>query len=152
MLLTLIAIWSGRLAALMNLFRWLPPLLARLSVGWVFVESGWGKLHQLDKVTAFFESLQIPAPAFQAALVAGTEWVGGILLIAGLFSRLAGIPLSVILVVAIATAKASEYHGFSDLVGFSEYLYLLLLVFIVVQGPGALACDTLLARFIKRRT
>jgi putative oxidoreductase len=152
MFLTLLAIWSGRFVTILNLFKWLPPLVARLSVGWVFVEAGWGKWQHLDKTVSFFTSLQIPAPVFHAYVVASTEWVGGLLLIAGFFSRLAALPLAVIMVVAIAMTKADAYHGFSDLVGFNEYLYLLLLFFTIVQGPGAFACDTFLARFIKRRT
>ncbi len=151
MLLSLLAIWSGRITALLHAFRWLPPLVARISVGWVFVESGWGKLHHLDKVEAFFTGLQLPAPAFQAHLVATTEFVGGLLLLGGLLSRLASVPLSIIMIVAIATAKADELHGFSDLIGFSEYLYLLLLFYVLVQGPGGLALDSILSRMLKRR-
>jgi uncharacterized membrane protein YphA (DoxX/SURF4 family) len=32
--------------------RWLPPTLTRLTLGWVFIESGWGKLHNLPKIVA----------------------------------------------------------------------------------------------------
>ncbi len=65
-----------------------PLLLAvRLYWGWQFVQTGWGKLHNLAKITDFFTSLNIPFPALNAHFVSGLEFFGGILLILGLFSR-----------------------------------------------------------------
>jgi len=46
--------------------RWLPPTLTRLVIGWVFLQSGWGKLHSLDNITEYFGSLHIPLPALNA--------------------------------------------------------------------------------------
>ena len=140
----------NRIRGLMNAFNALPPLLARVTVGWVFLESSWGKLHHLDKVAAFFTDLGLPAPGFQAHLVASTEFAGGLLLLAGLFTRIASAPLAVIMFVAIATAKKDELHGFSDLIGFSEYLYMLLLFWLIISGPGLIALDALLAKKLKR--
>ncbi|HKP95284.1 MAG TPA: DoxX family protein [Fibrobacteria bacterium] len=140
----------NRIRGLLGFFAWLPPLIARITVGWVFVESGWGKLHHLDKVAAFFTDLGLPAPGFQAHLVAATEFAGGLLLLTGLFTRLASVPLAVIMSVAIATAKKDELHGFSDLIGFSEFLYMVLLVWLIVSGPGLLALDAFAARKLKR--
>jgi putative oxidoreductase len=148
--MTFLAQIINRIRALLGFFACLPPLLARVTVGWVFVESGWGKLHHLDKVTAFFTDLGLPAPGFQAHLVATTEFAGGLLLLAGLFTRIAAVPLTLIMFVAIATAKKDELHGFSDLIGFSEYLYMVLLVWLIVAGPGLIALDALLARRLKR--
>lgn len=141
---------ANRIRALLDAFAWLPPLAARIVVGWVFVESGWGKLHHLDKVAGFFADLGLPAPAFQAHLVATTEFAGGLALLAGLFTRLASVPLGVIMVVAIATAKREELHGFSDLIGFPEFLYLALLFWLLVAGPGKVALDTWVAARLKR--
>src|SRR5277367_7184496 len=42
----------------------------RLYWGWQLVQSGWGKLHHLQKVTEFFTSLNLPAPAATATLIA----------------------------------------------------------------------------------
>ncbi len=140
----------NRIRGLLESFSWLPPLVARVTVGWIFLVSGWGKLHHLDKVTGFFADLGLPAPAFQAHLVASMEFAGGLLLIAGLFTRLACAPLFVIRAVAIATAKRGELHGFTDLAGFSEYLYMVLLFWLAVVGPGPLALDTFIAKRLKR--
>ncbi|MCD6023620.1 MAG: DoxX family protein [Fibrobacteria bacterium] len=127
---------------------WLPPLAARVTLGVVFIEAGWGKLQHIDKVIGFFTALGLPAPAFQAHLVATSEFAFGILVLAGLFTRLAALPLSVIMIVAILTARREELRGFSDLAGFSEFLYLLLLLWLVIAGAGSLSLDRLL---IKKR-
>jgi putative oxidoreductase len=140
----------NRFRALLSAFAWLPPLAARITVGWVFVESGWGKLHHLDKVAGFFADLGLPAPAFQAHLVAATEFGGGLALLLGLGTRLASVPLMIIMAVAIATAKKDELHGFSDLIGFPEFLYLLLLFWLLIAGPGRIALDAWAASRLKR--
>jgi putative oxidoreductase len=121
----------------------IPPLLARLCVGWVFVESGWGKLHNLAKVTEFFESLKLPAPAFQARLVASTEFGCGLLLMVGLLTRLVAIPLTVIMGVALLTAKAEDIKVWTDLFAIYEFLYILFFVWLIVEGPGCLSLDRL---------
>ena len=139
-----------RTQSVLGFFVWLPPLIARVVVGWVFVESGWGKLHHLDKVTAFFTDLGLPIPGFQAHLVATTEFTAGILLLVGLCTRLASVPLTIIMFVAIATAKRAELHGFSDLIGFPEFLYMVLLFWLIVSGPGMLALDSILNRYLSK--
>ena len=65
-----------------------PMLLAvRLYWGFQFAQTGWGKLHNLSKITGFFASLNIPFPGFSAPAVSLLEFAGGILLMLGLFSR-----------------------------------------------------------------
>lgn len=120
------------------------PLLARLTVGVVFVGTGWGKLHNLGKVTEFFTELNIPAPAFHARLVSSIELVCGALLLIGLATRFAALPLIGTMVVAIITAKASDIHGLSDLFGTVEFTYIALLVWIALSGPGAASLDRVL--------
>lgn len=62
-------------------------LVVRLYWGFQFAQTGWGKLHNLSKITGFFASLNIPFPGFSAPAVSLLEFVGGILLMFGLFSR-----------------------------------------------------------------
>ncbi|MEA2698539.1 MAG: putative oxidoreductase, partial [Myxococcales bacterium] len=59
-----------RLRAIGDKLSFLGPTLARLTVGIVFIGTGWGKLHSLDKVTQFFTDLGIPMPGFNARLTA----------------------------------------------------------------------------------
>src|SRR3954463_9651628 len=123
----------------------LGPALARLTLGVVFVGTGWGKLQGLDKVTGFFTELGIPAPGFNAVLASTAEFACGALLLVGLLSRLAAIPLIVTMAVAILTAKRDSLHGFGDLLGFEEWTYIVLALWIAVAGPGPLSLD----RFVR---
>ena len=132
-----------QLLAAADRLSFLGPTLARLTLGVVFVGSGWGKLQSLDKVTAFFAELAIPAPGFNAVLASSAELVCGALLLAGLLSRLAAIPLIVTMAVAILTAKRDSLHGISDLLGFEEWTYIVLALWILLAGPGPFSLDRL---------
>jgi putative oxidoreductase len=135
-----------RVTEALDRVSWLAPLAGRLAVGLVFVSTGWGKVHDIPRVTHFFETLGIPAPGLNAVVVAYSELICGSLLVVGLATRLATIPLIASMAVAILTAKRSELHGVFDLVGFDEFTYLVVLVMIAIIGPGAVSLDHLLAR------
>ena len=126
--------------------RWLPPTVARLTIAGVFVQTGWGKLHDLPKVIGFFTELGIPAPQFQAPLVATTEFVCGSLLLVGLFTRVASLPLIVSMTVAILTARKPDIHSYSDLFGMEEYLYIVILLWLGAYGAGPISLDAVFAR------
>jgi putative oxidoreductase len=143
-MLRIISRGSERALALARHHQYLAPLLARITVGVVFVTSGWGKVHNLDKVTEFFGELGIPAPAFQAVFVSYVELVCGALLLAGLFTRLVAIPLAITMIVAIITAKAEEIAGIADLLGTVEFAYVVMLLGIVLTGPGKVSLDALI--------
>jgi len=130
--------------------RWLPPTVARLTLGWIFLESGWGKLHSLPKVVEFFRSLGIPAPEIQAPFAASMEFLCGVLLLLGLCTRLASIPIIVIMLVALKTAKAGDIHELSDLFGTSEYLYIALALWLGAFGAGPISLDAIFARRMDR--
>src|SRR5215813_12859448 len=96
--------WHEKLFSL-SAYLQSPFLLAvRLYWGWQLVQSGWGKLHHLDKVTEFFASLNLPAPAQTAVFISCVELFGGIFLAVGLLSRLTALVLTVNLVMAYVTA------------------------------------------------
>jgi putative oxidoreductase len=127
------------------------PLLIRLTVGLVFATTGWGKLHSLPDVTAFFQTLNIPFPALNAAVVAGTEFFGGLLVLVGFGTRLAALPMAFTMVVAILTARWGEVDGLATLAGFVETSYLVMFLVLVIIGPGAISVDQALARGRTRR-
>jgi putative oxidoreductase len=135
-----------RLLALTGTLFFIAPLLLRLTVGVIFVVTGWGKLHSLDKVTEYFASLDIPMPGFNARLAAGTEFFGAILMMAGLGTRLISLPMGFTMVVAILTARREELDGLHALVGFEEWHYLVMCLVLALIGPGALSLDALIAR------
>jgi len=131
-----------------------PFLLAvRLYWGWQFVQSGWGKLHHLDKVTDFFTSLNLPAPALTAHFVSGLEFFGGILLILGLGSRLIGLVLTLNMLVAYWTAdREALFSIFSDPGKFyvaDPYTFLFVSAMVLVFGAGLFSLDALLVRHWK---
>src|ERR1041385_6846358 len=128
-----------------------PFLLAvRLYWGWQFCQVGYGKLTHLEKVTQFFTSLNLPAPGITAAFIGGLEFIGGILLILGLGSRLISLLLTVNLLVAYITAdREALFSIFSDPEKFynaSPYTYLFAAILILLFGPGKFSLDAVLAK------
>ncbi|WP_158819513.1 DoxX family protein [Granulicella sp. S156] len=139
-----------RLAALVSYLQ-SPFLLAvRLYWGWQFAQTGWGKLHNLAKITDFFTSLNIPFPAANAHFVASLELVGGILLILGLGSRAIGLLLTINMLVAYGTAdREALFAIFSDPGKFyvaDPYTFLFASAMVLVFGAGLFSVDALLAK------
>jgi putative oxidoreductase len=125
-----------------------PFLLAvRLYWGWQLIESGWGKLHNLSKVTEFFTSLGLPMPAQTAVAISCLEFFGGIFLAIGLLSRLTALAMTINLIVAYITAdREALFSIFSDPDKFyaaAPYTFLVASVLILIFGPGKFAVDTL---------
>lgn len=123
---------------------WLGPLVARITLGVLFVSTGWGKVHNLAKVTAYFDELGIPFAGFQAPMVSFIELFGGALLVIGLASRIAAVPLMGSMAVAILTAQRANVHGLPDLFGLVEWTYFALLLWVAIAGPGRVSVDQLL--------
>lgn len=86
------------------------PLVLRLFAGIVFIFAGWGKLN--GGVNGFSQMLSfLPEPMFWAWLVTLVEFIGGILLILGLFVRWACIPLGITMIVATIMLLQSQGFG-----------------------------------------
>jgi len=105
-----------------------------------------------------FTKLGIPFPHFTASFIGGLEVVGGLLLLAGLTTRLIAIPFVGEMIVAIISTKISLYLGTSPSplllppapqVGFwavlhevrSEYAQMLTAMFLIINGPGKWSLD-----------
>lgn len=138
--------FSLRLAARL---RWLPPLLARLFVGCLFLLSGWGKVHRLAWFTNNFAAWGIPDPAFMAPFVAYTELIGGGMILVGLLTRVVAIPMLANMAVAVAMVKIKEVHTLLDFVSFDEPLYMIVFLWLMIDGPGIISLDYLLERLLK---
>ena len=149
-MLTIIKNSLDRMRTIGDKLVFLGPTLARLTIGLVFIGTGWGKLHSLDDVTQFFASLHIPAPGFNARLAASTEFFGGILILIGLGTRLAALPVAFTMVIAILTAKRGDLDGVTALVGFEEWSYFTMCIWLAVAGAGPLSLDALAARLLRR--
>jgi putative oxidoreductase len=124
-------------------------LLVRLYWGWQFAQTGWGKLHNLPKITEFFTSLNLRFPAFTAQFVAGVEFLGGILLILGLLSRFTGLVLSINMFVAYWTADHEALKSIiSDPGKFyiaDPYTFLFASLMLMIFGAGVFSLDKVIA-------
>jgi putative oxidoreductase len=141
--------WYGRFSAAASTLQ-SPLLLAvRLYWGWQFAVTGWGKLHNIGKITEFFASLNIPFPAFNAHFCAGLEFVGGLLLILGLGTRFIGLLLACNMLVAYWTADHEALLAvFSDPGKFyaaDPYTFLFASLIALIFGAGLFSLDRLLA-------
>ncbi len=144
-LLRWIVVRSGELA---SYFSWLPPLFARLVVGWVFMWSGWAKLNNLPQMIENFRSWNIPLAEIMTPFVSGVEFVGGLLLLFGLFTRIAAPPLVIVMIVAIISAKWDQIDTLETLLGFEEVAYMALFGWLAVAGPGPISLDYLLRSWL----
>ena len=129
-------------------------LLVRLYWGWQFAQSGWGRLHHIPQATQFFSSLHIPFPQANVVFVSSLEFVGGILLILGLASRVISLLLAIDMMVAYITADPEALHAiFSDPGKFynaDPYTFLFASLLILIFGPGRFALDWLVRHRLER--
>jgi putative oxidoreductase len=139
--------WPRRVAGHL---AWLAPLFARITVGWVFLLSGWGKLMNLPQVTENFVGWGIPLPHLLAPLTSGVELFGGLFLLLGLLTRLSAGALGVTMIVAIKSAKWADVDSLETLLGFDETEYLALFLWLAIAGAGAVSLDHWLRRRFSR--
>jgi len=121
-------------------------LLIRILVGWVFVSEGIQKfLFPAQLGVGRFERIGIPSPHFMAPFVGTVEIVCGTLLLVGLLTRLAAIPLLIDISVAIATTKIPMIAKSGIWAMLHEarvdFSMLLGLVFLLITGAGTLSVD-----------
>jgi putative oxidoreductase len=130
-------------------WQWLGAFIARMAVGLLFFLSGRGKLFVPERREQMRESLVaagIPFASFNAIFVSTVEFVFGLLLILGALTPLACIMLGGVMVVAIAAAtkniKTPPLLGWlSEFLYLPEVLYLVILFWLFLSGPGWLSVD-----------
>jgi putative oxidoreductase len=125
-----------------NMLKKIPELISRIMIGYVFIESGIGKFQNIANVVSYFESLKIPLASIQAPMVATFELIFGIFILLGFFTRLSTLPLIGIMTVALITAKAEDITSFSSLIGISEFLYIVILIWLTANGSSVLSIDS----------
>lgn len=139
-LLNFLILWPERIA---GHFLWVGPLSARITVGYVFMVTGWVKLQNLPQIIEYFTTLGIPAPHILTPFVAGLECFGGALLIVGLFTRIMGGGLAVTMIIAIVSAKWAEVDSLYTLLGLEETLFLAIFTWLAICGAGKASLDSL---------
>lgn len=131
-------------------------LLIRLMVGCVFLSEGIQKFLYPDAVgVGRFIKIGLPAPQFLAYFVATFEIVCGLLIIAGLLTRLAVIPTITIMLVAISTTKLPilANDGFWKMAheARTDWSMLLGSLFLLIVGAGWCSLDTIIGRLPRSR-
>ncbi len=63
------------------------------------------------------------------------------LLFAGLLTRFAAVPLMIVMVVAIISAKLGEIDSIETLLGFEEVSYFVMFAWLAIAGPGPVSVD-----------
>ena len=121
-------------------------ILIRLMVGIVFLSEGIQKfLFAEYRGAGRFEKIGLPNPEFLGGFVGTFEIICGALIVIGLFTRLASIPLLIIMIVAIVTTKADVYikDGFWELLhgSLTDWAMLLGSVFLLIEGGGCWSFD-----------
>ena len=127
------------------------PLLIRLMVGAVFLSEGIQKFLFPDKLgVGRFIKIGLPVPEFFGYFVPSFEVSCGILILIGLYTRLASIPLIIIMIVAIISTKIPILvnEGFWKMAheARTDYAMLLGSIFLLIVGAGKLSFDYYLSR------
>jgi len=120
-------------------------------VGAVFLSEGFQKFLFADTLGAGrFEKIDLPSPEFLGSFVGCFEIVCGLLILFGLFTRLASIPLIIIMLVVIATTKAellAEKGVWEMMHGSRTDLAMLLgSLFLLIKGGGFWSADKILTK------
>jgi uncharacterized membrane protein YphA (DoxX/SURF4 family) len=126
-------------------------LLIRLMVGAVFLSEGIQKFLFPEYLGAGrFEKIGIPFHDFFGSFVGTFEIICGVLIIVGLLTRLASIPLIIIMLVAIATTKSAilAEKGFWEMLHGSRTDWAMFLgnIFLLVKGSGRWSLDKIIFR------
>lgn len=121
-------------------------IIVRGIVGAVFLSEGIQKfLFPELRGAGRFEKIGLPSPEFLGGFVGFFELFCGVLILVGLVTRLASIPLIIIMLVAFATTKSEVYleKGFWELLHGSRTDWAMLLgsFFLLIKGSGYWSID-----------
>lgn len=142
-----------------KLFRTKAPrsgILIRLSVGLIFFTQGILKFTDPHWGVLRFARIGFPYPDFTAHFVGAFEIACGLLVVLGLATRLAGIPLLIINLTAIATTKIPElfrpeqglWFMVSD--GRTDFAMCMGILFLILVGAGPWSVDTWITQKLKK--
>ena len=127
-------------------------LLVRIAVGLIFFTQGILKYIDPGMGVVRFTRIGFTHPYFTAHFVGPFEVLCGLLLVLGLWTRLASIPLLIVIMTAIATTKVPELfranQGFWYMVSDArtDFAMLCCLVFLISVGGGSWSLEARLAK------
>jgi putative oxidoreductase len=131
-------------------------LLIRIYFFWQLFKIGLGKLENIATPIGFFTKLGIPYPEISAWVVACTECFGGILIVAGLATRLAAVPVTISMAVAYWVADSNavlNVWGHPDkFIQAAEFPFFLAALIVICFGPGWFSLDAIFGRLFRRKS
>lgn len=121
-------------------------IIVRFIVGLVFLSEGIQKfLFPNTLGTGRFLKIGLPFPEFLGSFVGSFEIICGLLILIGLFTRLASIPLIIIMIVAFTTTKSDilANEGFWEMLHGSRTDWSMILgsLFLLIDGSGKWSLD-----------
>ncbi len=132
------------------------PIFIRLSVGLIFSTQGILKFIDPNMGVLRFAKIGFPYPGFTAYFVGMFEIICGFLLLIGLLTKLASIPLLIINLTAIATTKIPELfrpnQGFWFMVSDARTDFAMLtgIIFLLIIGAGSWSIDAIIVNQDKK--
>ena len=124
--------------------------LVRLVLGSVFIDAGLGKLRHLPDTVQFFMDINLPSPHFSAIFASTHEVICGIFILIGFATRIAAIPLIIIMTVAIIAAQWTDVGSIQDLLSLHDFNYIVLSLILLMFGPGKISIDHVISRYLNR--
>lgn len=108
-------------------------LILRIGVGALFIFAGWNKVSDIQNTIGYFGNMGL-AP-FWAYLVAYVEFLGGIAILLGIYTRFVALLLSIIMVVAIIKVG-------NPMMAMTPFITLVASLALVFAGAGKLSVDS----------
>jgi putative oxidoreductase len=111
-------------------------LILRVMLGIIMIYHGWPKITNLGGTIEGMAGMGVPAPAVAAIFATVAEVVGGLLMVLGAFTDIAGLMFTIDMLGAITFVHAK--NGFSVAKGGMEWPLLLVAaaLAIALAGPG----------------
>ena len=132
-------------------------LYMRVTWGQQLMNRGWAKLHAIENTEEFFALVNISHSHFNAYMVGWFELIGGFCLFVGFASRIAAVPIAIIMLIALSTAHAPDISNFRYLLEplsvakQAPYPFLITAILIFTFGPGRISIDGWLKRWAEKR-
>ena len=125
---------------------WLAPyrkyglVLLRIGLGALFAVYGWNKVSDISGFQGMLDGMGMGFMAWPVALI---ELLGGIALILGIFTRLAGLLLAIIMLVAIVQVHLANGFAGGDGWGF-RFVFMMAALALALMGGGKMGLDDMM--------
>lgn len=116
--------------------------LLRLGVGILIVKHGYDKIANFSTLQNKFMNFMNIGSTASLLLVIFAEFFCGLLIILGLFTRFACVPLIIAMCVALVVVHKGEFFGKGE----TDALYLVSFITLLFAGPGRISVDRMIGK------